>query len=254
MPFARLHQPVVRHAVVASVRPIPQPAGQFFIHHVVFDPAQEIDGAFVAATFPVVEINPGLVMDQQHPPAFGHTLTQSPGRDALERAHVMLMQILPDRQMPQRVRAQIQTVEMSHRLFASLMPHVMRGRLVPVPVGGETVVTRQFRNRGEPVGQCAISGGDQRVVRHPQHLAPTLTVQRGKIVGCTGNVLETRAVFLEKGATTGGKFEHALNAQLKKVCIGKFGAVSGVIPRDEQAGQRFKERGVHRGGRMSNKH
>lgn len=83
MPLARPHPAVVRHAVISRVRAVPQPAARLFIDHVHLDAAEEVNGALVAAAFPKIEIDPGLVLDQEHPCSLGHSLAQAPGCDPL---------------------------------------------------------------------------------------------------------------------------------------------------------------------------
>ena len=57
----------------------------------------------------------------------------------------MLMQSLADGQVAQRVRPQVQAVEMSGGHFAAIVTRVMHRSLVPVPITREASVASQFR-------------------------------------------------------------------------------------------------------------
>lgn len=69
-------------------------------NHVLLDPAQKVNGALLATSFPVSEVDTRLIVDQQNSCAPRHTLAQTLGLDSLERAHVVLVQTLPGSQMP----------------------------------------------------------------------------------------------------------------------------------------------------------
>ena len=85
--------------------------------HVLLDPDQEENCAFTPTPVPAIKTHSRLVIEDQYARALGYFLAQALGLDALERAHVVFLQSLPVRQMPQRVPAQVQRVEMVHRYF-----------------------------------------------------------------------------------------------------------------------------------------
>ena len=112
-----------------------------------------------------------------------------------------------------------------------ITPRVLRGGLVPVAVGGEDYIAGQLRDPGEPIVERSEHRGEQHAVRVAPH-----------------------AVFLEKGASAGGGFEHALDAQLEEVRVRKSGAGPGVLAGGGEAAPRLEKRVVHGGGRRGERH
>lgn len=80
-------------------------------HLVFLSTAQEIDGTFLPAAVPGVEVHARLVVNEQHAPALGDVLAKPFGFDPFERAHVVLVQSLAGGQMSQGLRAQVQAVK-----------------------------------------------------------------------------------------------------------------------------------------------
>jgi hypothetical protein len=70
-------------------------------------------------------------------------------------------------------------------------------------------------------------------------------MERGKIVGLAGTVIQSRPVFLEKSTATGGSFQHAQETALKIVVIGKIRARSSVGTPAGQAGEGLEKSGIH---------
>lgn len=171
-----------------------------------------------------------------------------------ERAHVVLVQPLARRQMPQRARAQVQAVEMARGHFASLLPRVMRGGLVPVAVGGEDLVSGQFGKVGQAIMEREVGSGEERAVDVAEHLASARALEGGEVVGVAGGIFKTSAMFLEKGASAFGEFEHALDAQTQAVLVRELVARPGVLAGGSQAAERLEKRGIHGGGRMRDRH
>ena len=107
MSFPRPHAPILGHPVVARVGRVARNALNPVEDHILFHPTDEIDGALLAAALPVGKVDARLVIDDEDALALRDTLPQALGLDPLERAHVVLVQALGRRQMPQRVRAQV---------------------------------------------------------------------------------------------------------------------------------------------------
>jgi hypothetical protein len=71
-------------------------------------------------------------------------MSQTLGLDALENTHVVLVQPFARRQMPQRVRSQIDAIKVSHRHLLSFVALIMGGSFVPVAVCGKALVVGQL--------------------------------------------------------------------------------------------------------------
>ena len=94
----------------------------------------------------------------------------------------------------------------AHGHFHAVVSGIMARRLVPVAIHSKDRIRRQLGH----------------------HRPPAWTVERGKIIGLAGTVIQSRAVFLEKGVATGGGLQHAQEAALKIIVIGKIRARPGV--------------------------
>ena len=73
-------------ALVAGVGRVPRTIPDPLEGHVLLGPADEVDGAFLAAPIPVIQIDPGLVIDDQDARPFRHILAEPLWLDPLEGA------------------------------------------------------------------------------------------------------------------------------------------------------------------------
>jgi len=119
--------------------------------------------------------------------------------------------------------------------------------LMPVAIHGKDFLRGRLGNFRQPVRQDLIGQAPQGVIHVSHHRPPAWTMERGKIIGRAGTVIQSRAVFLEKGAATGGRFQHAPETALQIVVIGKIRAVSGVGTPAGQAAEGLKKGGAHGG-------
>jgi len=110
---------------------------------------------------------------------------------------------------------------MPHRQLATVMPRVMRGRFVPVPVGGEDFIAGQFWNLVQPILERGIGSGDEGVMDLPEHLAPAFALQGGKVVGVAGrgggSGSPIRALINKKNVVRPGFFLFRLHCGLKAI-------------------------------------
>lgn len=157
----------------------------------------------------------------------------------------MLVQSLRRRQAPQRVRPQVQTVEMSDGHFGPAVAGIVRGGFVPMAIPGKAGVAGQLRDVGQTVMESSVGGGQQSSAHIPDEIAPARAVEGGEIIGVAGRVLEAQAMLLPKGAPAFGHFQHALNAQADKVLVGKIRARVSGRAGGGQALERFKKNLVH---------
>ena len=144
------------------------------------------------------------------------------------------------------MRAQVQAVAVAHGHLDSVMPGVMRGGLVPVPVGGEDFAAGQFGQVGQAVGQLRMGGGQHRLIDLLLHRATASAVEAGEIVGQAGGLGVPRPVLVQKGPSTGAGFQHALHAQNHRLWVAHFRTSPGVETPGGQAVERLEKGVVHR--------
>ena len=118
------HQFAAEHARIARIGALPPVLPDDFQLHIRLLPAQETDSAALLPAVPLLEIDPGAIPHIGHLAPMGRALAQRCNAEPLERPHVVLLAargLLGDRQMGQRVRAQIQGKEMPGGILAAIL-------------------------------------------------------------------------------------------------------------------------------------
>ena len=147
VPLPGLHPPVVDDAVVPQIL-AGRPAGDRVIDHGFLDPAEEVHRALVPAALPEIEVDAGLVVHDHDAAALGHLLAPVGRPQALEHAHVVLVQAFGRGQVPERMAAQVQAVAVADGRLQTFVPGVVGGGPGPMAVHGEALVARQLRDVG----------------------------------------------------------------------------------------------------------
>jgi hypothetical protein len=151
----------------------------------------------------------------------------------------------PHRQVTQRVAPEVQTVEMPHRHLVPLVPRIVGGGLVPMPVGGKARVTLQLWNVGQPITDLVVHDRNEPLADLQRQIAPARTAQRSKVVFVARHLLELQAMFLQEPPPTGAAFHDAGDSHAQPLIVGKFRAVPEVDRVGQQRLQGLEERVVH---------